>query len=148
VSKLVRVRDGSQLWGEQFHREFGEIIRIQEEITSAISKRMSNRNKPVGAEIRYPGTHNPASYKAYLMGTYLLGKRTVKSVRKAIECFADSASHDPKNMLAHVKSVDAYKFLYVIDAISHESALAKIRPFLSLLSRTESGERRYTVAVW
>ena len=32
---LVEVSDGSQLWGEQYHRKIGEILNVQEEIASA-----------------------------------------------------------------------------------------------------------------
>ncbi|HKP68238.1 MAG TPA: winged helix-turn-helix domain-containing protein, partial [Pyrinomonadaceae bacterium] len=135
--ELVRVQDGSQLWGEHFHREFSDIIRIQEEITTAISKTLCDQLDVSQGKIQYPGTSDPSSYKAYLMGIHLLGKRTEACVHKAIKCFAESASHDAENMLAYVKTVEAYQFLYIIDSISHDEVIATIQPFLSILTQSK-----------
>ena len=42
----MEVSDGSQLSGEQYHRKIGEILNVQEEIASQISKKLQLQLRP------------------------------------------------------------------------------------------------------
>jgi serine/threonine protein kinase len=46
---LLDVTDGSQLWGEQYHRKFSDVLAVQEEIAKQISERL--RLKLTGEDI-------------------------------------------------------------------------------------------------
>ncbi len=39
-TELIDVRDGWQVWGEQYHAELSDILSVQEELTAAISERV------------------------------------------------------------------------------------------------------------
>ena len=136
--ELVRVSDGAHIWRNKFEDSFSEIVRVQEEITATVIERVRSSSVETADDMtNYLGTRDAESYKAYLKGAYFLGKRTVPAVYKAISYFSDSVKYDSQNFYPLVKTVDCYRFLYIIDAISHKTALKKLTP---ILTRIPNGE--------
>ena len=74
-AELVDVKSGTQLWGEQYSRDFSDILDVQNEIAQEISDAL--RLKLTGEEQRqlvHYGTENTEAYQAYLKGRYFWGK--------------------------------------------------------------------------
>ena len=72
-TELVDVRDGSQIWGENYSRRISDILAIEEEIAREISEKL--RLKVIGEEARdptRPPTASPGSLPAVSQGTLLL----------------------------------------------------------------------------
>ena len=72
-SELVKVADGSQLWGEQYNRSPSDILAIQEEIAKAITESLKfklTRSDQISLAKR--STYNIEAYHLYLRGRYLL----------------------------------------------------------------------------
>ena len=119
--------------GQQYERPFLEVIGIQHEIVAAISGHIISSSFHLEAP-KHNRTENAESYRLYLIGRYLLRKRTVDDVYKAIDYFRKSVFRSPNNIHSHVEIVNSYHFLHILDRLSRSDTLAKIRPSLDILA--------------
>lgn len=108
-SELVRVADGSQIWGEQYNRTSSDLLEIQEEIAKDISE--SLKIKLTQGELqrlakRY--TDNTEAYNLYLRGRYFWNRYSKEWVLKAIEAFKQAIAIDANYALAYCGIADAY----------------------------------------
>lgn len=139
-AELVNVSDGAQLWGDQFDQPFSGIIEVQGKIISAVSDKLRpEASNDAWDSAMQPITEHPQSYRFYLKGKYLLSKRVVDSVYKAIEYFDRSLSIDPGNVHSYIEIAQCYRFLYSVDHISHKDFQIKVTPILTIaLSMNQS----------
>jgi TolB-like protein/Tfp pilus assembly protein PilF len=108
-SKLVKVADGSQLWGEQYDRSPSDILAIQEEIAKAITQSLKfklTRSDQRSLAKRY--TYNSEAYQLYLRGRYFWNKFSKEWVLRAIEDFKQAIAIDSNYALAYCGLADAY----------------------------------------
>lgn len=108
-SELVKVEDGSQLWGEQYNRSPSDILELQEEIAKAITESLKfklTRNDQISLAKR--ATHDSEAYHLYLRGRYFWTKYSKEWVLKAIEVFKQAIAHDSHYALAYCGLADAY----------------------------------------
>ncbi len=108
-TELVKVSDGTQLWGEQYNQKLSNVLSVQEEIAKQISEKL--RLKLSGEEQkrltkRY--TENIEAYRLYLKGRYYTDKLTKEGAKKAIEYFNQAIEIDPNYALAYAGLADAY----------------------------------------
>ena len=111
-TELVKVADGSQLWGEQYHRKFSDVLAVQEEIAKQISEKL--RLKLTGEEQKRLTKHyteNAEAYRLYLIGRYYWNRRTPESLNKGIEYFQQAIDKDPNYALAYAGLADSYSLL-------------------------------------
>lgn len=111
-AELVRVADGSQLWGQRYNREPGDIFAIQEEIAQQISEKLQmqlsgEEKKRLGK--RY--TDNTRAYQLYLQGRYHWNKRNEDGMRKGIEFLEQAIELDPNYALAYAGLADFFIIL-------------------------------------
>jgi DNA-binding winged helix-turn-helix (wHTH) protein/tetratricopeptide (TPR) repeat protein len=108
-SELVKVSDGSQLWGEQYNRSASDILVIQDEIAKAITESLKfklTRNDRI--RLTKQPTENIEAYNLYLRGRYFWNKYSKDWVLKAIEVFEQAIAMDANYALAHCGLADAY----------------------------------------
>ena len=108
-SELVKVSDGSQLWGEQYNRSPSDILAIQDEIAKAITESLKlklTRDDQISLAKR--GTYNSEAYNLYLRGRYFWSKYSKEGVLKAIEEFNNAIKIDSNYALAYCGLADAY----------------------------------------
>ena len=108
-SELVKVADGSQLWGEQYNRDPSDILAIQEEIAKAITESLKfklTRDDQISLAKRW--TYNSEAYNLYLRGRYFWNKYSKDWVLKAIEIFKQAIAIDSNYALAYCGLADAY----------------------------------------
>lgn len=108
-TELTSVKDGSQIWGEQFNRKMTDLLSLQSEISSAISQKL--RLKLTGQEQKLmvkQYTKDSAAYQLYLKGRYEWNKFTAEGGRKSIEYFRQAINKDPAYALAYSGLSDAY----------------------------------------
>lgn len=120
-SELVKVADGSQLWGEQYNRDPSDILAIQEEIAKAITESLKfklTRDDQISLAKRW--TYNSEAYNLYLRGRYFWNKYSKDWVLKAIEIFKQAIEIDSDYALAHCGLADAYFRLSNVHLPPHE----------------------------
>ncbi len=110
--RLVKVDDGSQLWGETFNEKFSDIFalqdRVSEKVASALALKLSSGEKELLTK-RY--TENTEAYQLYLKGRYYWNKRAGDAVKKGIEYFNQAIQKDPNYALAYAGLADSYNIL-------------------------------------
>lgn len=112
--ELVRIRDGIQLWGEQYNRHPSDIFAVQEEIARELSGKL--RLKLTGAERRQlvkQHTDNIEAFHLYLKGCYFWSKRTPEDIRKGMKYFTNTIKLDRNYALAYAGLADCYSGLAI-----------------------------------
>lgn len=108
-SELVKVADGSQLWGEQYNRNPSDILAIQEEIAKAIAEslkfKLSQQDK---ISLTKKPTENIEAFNLYLRGRYFWNKYAKEWILKAIDLFEQAIAIDHDYALAYCGLADAY----------------------------------------
>ncbi|HEV2021462.1 MAG TPA: protein kinase [Terriglobales bacterium] len=107
--ELMDVRDGSELWGEQYNRKLADILAVQEDIAREITDKLRLRLE--GEEEKRLTKHfteNTEAYQLYLKGRYYWNKRTPDGIQKAIEYFQEAIEKDPSYALAYAGLADCY----------------------------------------
>ena len=126
--ELVDAEDGSQLWGEQYSRKPSDIFAIQEEISQKISKklrlRLSDEHK---RRLTKHHTESTEAYRAYMIGRFLINKRTPDGLWNSVKHFERAIKLDPQYALAYVGLTQAYYHLRDYNLLSLADYLPKAR---------------------
>jgi serine/threonine protein kinase/tetratricopeptide (TPR) repeat protein len=128
--ELVRVADGSRIWGEQFRRKPADLMAVQEEIAREVSAKL--RIKLSGEHERVLGrryTDNAEAYRAYLRGRYFWNLRTAEGFKKGIEEFSRAAALDPNFSLAYAGLADIYILAETYQAVPGTFSLPKAKAY-------------------
>jgi DNA-binding winged helix-turn-helix (wHTH) protein/tetratricopeptide (TPR) repeat protein len=108
-SELVKVSDGSQLWGEQYNRSPSDILVIQDEIAKAIAQSLKFKlTRQDQITLTKQPTENIEAYNLYLRGRYFWNKYNKEWVLKAIEAFQQAIAIDANYALAYCGLADGY----------------------------------------
>ena len=108
-SQLVKVSDGSQLWGEQYCRDPSDILAIQEEIAKAITESLKFKLTLYDKiSLTKQSTYSVEAYNLYLRGRYFWNKFSKQWVLKAIKVFEEAIAIDSGYALAYCGLADAY----------------------------------------
>src|SRR5437868_1530989 len=100
-TELIKVQDGSQLWGAEYNSSLADMFSVQDEVSKKISQ--SLRLRLSGAEelkLEKPYTRDAEAYQFYLKGRYFWNKRNEEGFRNGIEYFKRAEEKDPTFALA------------------------------------------------
>ena len=106
---LVRVSDGSDIWGDKYTRKLSDIFTVQSDLANEITDRL--RLQLSGAQrerLKKHSTENAEAYELYLKGRYHNFKGTEAEIRKASEYYQQAIEKDPNYALAYVGLADSY----------------------------------------
>jgi DNA-binding winged helix-turn-helix (wHTH) protein/tetratricopeptide (TPR) repeat protein len=108
-SELVRVADGTQIWGEQYNRTPSDLLEIQDEIARDISDSLKIKlSKQELVSFTKRPTDNHEAYNLYLRGRYFWNRYSKDWVLKSIEAFKQAIAIDASYALAYCGMADAY----------------------------------------
>ncbi len=100
--ELDDVRNGKQLWGEQYHRKLADLLAVQNDIAREVYQRLRSRLSEADQQKLAKGsTDNPEAYQLYLKGKYYTNKFTRDGFRKGIDYFNQAIAIDPNYGLAY-----------------------------------------------
>src|SRR5438105_5850769 len=109
---LVKVADGSELWGEQYNRKVTDLLSVQEDISKEIYDNLRPKlAKQEAPQLAKHYTENPEAYQLYLQGLYYWNKWTEDGFNKAILYFNQAVQRDPNYALAYAGLAAAYNYL-------------------------------------
>ncbi len=129
ATDLVKVADGTEIWGAQYTRRLAEISTLQEEITRDVAARL--RSKLTGEQQKQMArgtTQNAQAYQLYLKGRYYWNKRGGDNIAASIELFKQAIAADPAYALAYSGLADAYSVAPPYTGMSSEEADALAMP--------------------
>jgi serine/threonine protein kinase/tetratricopeptide (TPR) repeat protein len=111
-TELIKVDDGSQLWGAEYNSSLADIFSVQDEVSKKISEslrlRLSGEDEEKLAK-RY--TKDAEAYQLYLKGRYFWNKRNEEGFRNGIDYFKRAEEKDPTFALAFSGLADSYALL-------------------------------------
>ena len=120
--ELTDADTGKRLWGEEYNRQWGDILNIQTEVAQKIADALNERLTPKEkTDLSKHGTENIEAYKYYRKGRWFWDKRTSKDQDSAEAYYKNALNLDPDYALAYSGLADIYamnmKGLNQMDAI-------------------------------
>jgi len=111
-TELMKVADGSELWGEHYNRTLSDLLLVQEDITQTIPGKLRlYMTGEAKARIAKHSTESSVAYQLYLEGRYHWNKRSEDGFHRAIEYFSQAIEKDPTYALAYAGLADSYVLL-------------------------------------
>jgi eukaryotic-like serine/threonine-protein kinase len=112
--ELDDVRNGKQLWGEQYNRKVADLLAVQNDIAREVSQRLRLQLSAADQQKLTKGsTDNPEAYQFYLKGKYYTNKFTKEGFAKGIDYFNQAIAIDPNYGLAY--NGLAYNYINQVD---------------------------------
>jgi serine/threonine-protein kinase len=128
AAELVSVRDGLQLWGQQYKRQLTDIFAIEEEISCAISDRLRVRFAPEEqSRLTRRYTENAEAYQLYLKGRFFWNKRTAEGMKQALHYFEQAVETDPSYARAYTGLADTNSMLAIYGAVDPRQAYTRAK---------------------
>lgn len=128
---LIQLKDQTHLWARQYDREPSNLLAVQGEIAEQISNEIrlgiggyDRVNSPPGPALP-PRTSE--AYEFYLKGRYFCNKRTVRSLRQAIEYFQQAVRKDPGYAQAYAGLAEAYALMGAYTGTPQTELIAEAR---------------------
>ncbi len=116
TAQLLEARTDRHLWAETYVRNFGEIIRLEEEAALAIAHEVSGRlTTAEEARLGSKRAVNPRAYDAYLHGRHLWAERTAETAVGARVYFEQALREDPNFALAYSGLADYYAVSWLVN---------------------------------
>ncbi|HJT27623.1 MAG TPA: protein kinase [Pyrinomonadaceae bacterium] len=127
-TELIKVADGSQLWGAEYKSRVADIFSVQDEVSKKISQslrlRLSGEDEEKLAK-RY--TKDAEAYQLYLKGRYFWNKRNEEGFRNGIDFFRRAEEKDPTFALAFSGLADSYALLCDIGVVRPVDEMPKAK---------------------
>lgn len=127
-TELIKVADGSQLWGAEYKSSLADIFSVQDEVSKKISQslrlRLSGEDEEKLAK-RY--TKDAEAYQFYLKGRYFWNKRNEEGFRNGIDYFRRAEEKDPTFALAFSGLADSYALLCDIGVVRPVDEMPKAK---------------------
>ena len=100
--ELDDIRNGKQLWGEQYNRKVADLLAVQSDIAREVSQRLrSQLSAEDQQKLTRGSTDNPEAYRLYLKGKYYTNKLTKEGFDTGIDYFSQAIAVDPNYALAY-----------------------------------------------
>ena len=112
TAELVQVSTDRHLWAETYESQMGDILALQNRVSSAIVNEIRINLTPEDQErlARNPAVA-PEAYENYLKGRYYWNKRSDENLARAIGYFEQATHQDPQYALAHAGLSDCYAII-------------------------------------
>lgn len=127
-ANLIKVADGSELWGDQYSKTLADIIGMQTDISREISGKL--RARLTGEEqnrVTKTYTQNSEAYQLALKGDYYFWKFTPEGYEKSAEYYEEAIRKDPDYARAYARLGDAYAAPAFEGYVSPEEAFKNAR---------------------
>jgi TolB-like protein/DNA-binding winged helix-turn-helix (wHTH) protein/Tfp pilus assembly protein PilF len=109
TAELVQVATDRPVWAETYEGHIGDILGLQNQVSSAIADEIRIKLTPEEKErfAKSPAV-SPDVYESYLKGRYYWNKRSKDNLSKAISYFEYATRKDPNYALAFAGLADCY----------------------------------------
>jgi serine/threonine-protein kinase len=100
--ELDDVRNGKQLWGEQYNRKLADLLSVPSDIANEVSQRLrSQLSLEDKRKLTRGSTENAEAYQLYLKGKYYTNLFTKDGFSKGLDYFNQAIAIDPNYGLAY-----------------------------------------------
>jgi TolB-like protein/DNA-binding winged helix-turn-helix (wHTH) protein/Tfp pilus assembly protein PilF len=126
TAQLIRTRDQTHVWAQNYDRHITGSIALQEEVARAVANQIEVKLSPVYANRPKKSQRDEQTTEAYLRGRYFENQFTPEGYRKAISYFQQAIDRDPSFAEAYSGIADSYRFLVVTDSVSPSEDTPKV----------------------
>ena len=114
TAQLINPATGEQLWANRYERELRDVLSLEGEIVTAITREIRVQLTPQEkARLASARPVNPEAHEAYLKGKFYINKSTPEGFEKGLAYFRQAIEKDPTHPLPYVMLALAY------DTIGH-----------------------------
>jgi eukaryotic-like serine/threonine-protein kinase len=106
--RIDDVRNGKQLWGQQYNGKVGDLLRVESDIAREVSQRLRSNHPADHQKLAIGSTQNPEAYQLYLKGVHYTSKFTKDGFDKVIENLNQAITLDPNYSLAYSALANNY----------------------------------------
>ena len=107
--ELDDVRNGKQLWGQQYTGKVGDLLRVESDIAREVSQRLRSQHFTSDQQkLALGSTENPEAYRLYLKGEHYTSKFTKDGFDKGINYLNQALAIDPNYALAYSALANNY----------------------------------------
>ncbi len=100
--ELDDVRNGKQLWGQQYNRKVADLLAVQSDIAREVSQQLRSQLSAADEQKLTKGsTNNPEAYELYLKGKHYTNQFTKEGFTKGLDYFNQAIALDPNYGLAY-----------------------------------------------
>jgi eukaryotic-like serine/threonine-protein kinase len=100
--ELDDVRNGKELWGQQYNRKLDDLLAVQNDIAKEVSQRLGGQTSAKTEKMMTKeSTGNPEAYQLYLKGKYYTNKLTQDGLAKGVDYFNRAIAIDPNYGMAY-----------------------------------------------
>ena len=124
-AQLIRGATDEHIWAQEYDRELGSILTLQQEVAQTIADQIDLRLTAPGRRRTSPARIDPKAYEAYLKGRYYENERTEGGLNKSIQYFEEAIAVDPNYALAYSGLADSYALLGLRGTLPSAETLAK-----------------------
>jgi eukaryotic-like serine/threonine-protein kinase len=112
--ELDDVRNGTELWGQQYNRKMADLLAVQNDIAREVSQHLRSQLSAAEQKNLTKGsTDNPEAYQLYLKGKYYTNKLSKDGFTKGLDYFHQAIAIDPNYGLAY--NGLAYNYINQVD---------------------------------
>ncbi len=123
TARLVEARNQTQVWAHTYERELRDVLAMQSELASAISREIALQLTPQQKlRLTAAGPVDPDAYEAYLRGLYYFDKLNEPGLQKSIEYFQQAIAKQPEYAPPYSRMARAYGLLGNFSAVRPEMA--------------------------
>ena len=128
TAQLLDGPSDRHLWAESYERDFGDVLKLQNDVAEAIAVQVRAELSPkLKAQLRSARPINPEAYEPYLRGRYYFTNQFTSAValKTAKSNFEEAIRKDPSFALAYAGLADTYFYL------ADQSQLAPDQAYMS-----------------
>jgi eukaryotic-like serine/threonine-protein kinase len=108
-TELVKVDDGSHLWGKEYQRRKADLLTLQQEMAAEVSQRLQpDLTGEQKRKLTKVPTQSPEAYQFYVKGHYFLDRWNTESRKKAMTYFQQAITADPSYAPAYSELANSY----------------------------------------
>ncbi|HVS64335.1 MAG TPA: protein kinase [Thermoanaerobaculia bacterium] len=112
TAKLVHAPTDSHIWAQSYERELGDVLALQGDLARAIASEIHVRLDPQEqTRLERRPAISPEAHEHYLLGRYLLNRRTTVALEKSLEHFERAIEMVPDYTLAYSGLADSLALL-------------------------------------
>ena len=133
-ARLIRVRDGLQLWSDTFDGSGDAALPLQADVAASVARALRSRLAPE------PARHEVIDAEAadlYLRGRFYWNQRTEVSLKQAIEYFEQAIARAPGYAPAYAALADCYAAMVYSCYVAPTTGFARARAALERASRLD-----------
>lgn len=127
-AQLIRVRDETHLWAENYDRDVRDVLQLDSDVAGAIAREIEIKLSPQ-ALARLASAHgiDPEAYEFFLKGRLFLNKRTGEGFQRSADLFQQAIAIDPNYVKAYAGLADSYILLAAFGVKSPADTIPKAR---------------------